>query len=936
MLSRLLGIRPEDRRDTTVAFLTLLGIMTAHALLETARDSLFLSKLPARDLPWAYIAIAVISLGVAAVSRRLQGRVPRRVTLTLSLFAGGSVTAGFHVMSAWRSPAMLLALYVWTGLLASVVVVELWLLLAEVLDFGQAKRVFSIVAAGGLAGAVLGATLASALLMEMRPGALLLASGGIMAATGILPLFFSKGRTTARAPKRRREAPASWIAMIRREPYLRRLLWAALASSVLLTGADFVFKAVASVDLAPDQLGPFFARFYAVIGTVALVVQLFAAPRILRVLGVNGSLFLLPILLLLGSGGFVLTGGLGAALLMRGADGALRHSLHRTGTEILYVPLPPDVRERFKGFVEAAGQRGGQGLASVLLLFAVNSGARPVNVATALIGVAVVWIVATSGIKPHYLELFRQNLREGVLETHVEVPDLDLHSLEALISALSSHNDHEVMASLDLLSTYGKSNLVPALILYHPSTDVVLHAFALFSGASRLDVDRLVDRLIAHDDERIRAAALRYTATRADANLLGRAAEDPSPLVRTTAVVELIRRGAIDEWRGGDVLRDIIDNGSPELRRALAFAARDLPLGRYSWALVRLAYIREPGLAVEVARSMAAAPDLEYVPTLVRFLSTRECREDARSAILALGEPALGTLEAALFDPSLTRHVRRHLPRTIARFGGGAAVSILARRLAVETDEVVETKIVRALGRLRAADARLAVDRPMLLEQARRTLERAVTLLSWRVTMDELSTDQPEARTAVAEMLLALLADKEDAALDRVFRILKVLDPSEEFEILLAGLRSSDAGRRASGRELLSHVVPEPLRGGVLAMVDDAAAGARLRLATRFYDPSTRARGDRVTRPEGAANGAQRERTTEGDALFVTCLRDMLGDSSDAIRGVASYRIAELGLGQLEPELRALALAGDSALAELGGHAMDLFEQRLLEVTSAG
>src|SRR5262249_25495770 len=160
-----------------------------------------------------------------------------------------------------------------------------------------------------------------------------------------------------------------------------------------------------------------------------------------------------------------------------------------------------DVRERFKGFVEAAGQRGGQGLASVFLLLAVSAGARPVNVATALVGVAVVWIVATSGIKPHYLELFRQNLREGVLETHVEVPDLDLHSLEALISALSSHNDHEVMASLDLLSTYGKSNLVPALILYHPSTDVVLHAFALFSGAARPDVDRLVDRLIAHDDE---------------------------------------------------------------------------------------------------------------------------------------------------------------------------------------------------------------------------------------------------------------------------------------------------------------------------------------------------------------------------------------------------------------------------------------------------
>jgi ATP/ADP translocase/HEAT repeat protein len=937
VLSRLLGIRPEDRRDTLVAFLTLLGIMTAHALLETARDSLFLSKLPARDLPWAYIAIAIISLGVAAVSRRLQGRIPRRTTLTVSLVVGGMVTASFNFMSAWRSPAKLLALYVWTGLLATVVVVELWLVVAEVLDFGQAKRVFSIVGAGGLAGAVLGATLAGALLLEMRPGALLLASGGIMATTGVLPFFFSPSRPPGRTPRRRKEPPSSWLSLMRGEPYLRRLLWAALASSMLLTGVDFVFKAVASVDLAPDQLGPFFARFYAVIGTVALLVQLFVAPRLLRVLGVNGSLFLLPILLLFGSGGFVLTGGLGAALLMRGADGALRHSLHRTGTEILYVPLPPHVRERFKGFVEAAGQRGGQGLASIMILVAMNQGARPINIGTALIGLAVVWIVATSGIKPHYLELFRQNLREGVLETHVEVPDLDLHSLEALIAALSSHNDHEVMASLDLLSTYGKSNIVPALILYHPSTEVVLHAFALFSGTTRPDVDRLVDRLIAHDDERIRAAALRYSAARTDGRLLETAAKDPSPLVRTTAVVELIRRGAIDEWRGGDVLRDIIDNGSPELRRALAFAARDLPRGRYSWALVRLAFIGEQGLAVEVARSMAAAPDLEYVPTLVRFLATRDCREDARVAILALGEPALGTLESALLDPSLTRHVRRHLPRTIARFGGDAAVSILARRLAVETDEVVETKIVRALGRLRAGDPLLVIDRPVLLDQARRTLERAITLLHWRCTVTDVCNDQPHTKTAVAEMLLALLADKEDAAIDRVFRIFKVLDPSEEFEILFAGLRSADSGRRASGRELLSHVVPEPLRGGILAMLDDGSASTRLRLASRFYDPTGRTRGERTTRTSDSGIGALRgERTLETDSQHVSCLRDMLGDASEAIRGVASYRIAELGMGQLEPELRKLASASDGALAELTDRAMDLFEQRLAEVTNAG
>src|SRR5262249_23152412 len=148
-------------------------------------------------------------------------------------------------------------------------------------------------------------------------------------------------------------------------------------------------------------------------------------------------------------------------------------------------------------------------------------------------------------------------------------------------------------------------------------------------------------------------------------------------------------------------------------------------------------------------------------------------------------------------------------------------VRMLQRRLEIETDEVVEMKIVRALGRMRAADPGLAIDRRMLLEEARTTLEHAITLLLWQVTTERVYRERPGVRTPVAEMLAPLLADRETTALDRVFRVLKVLDPSEEFEILSAGLRSRDSGRRAAGRELLSHVVPEPLRSGILAVVSD-------------------------------------------------------------------------------------------------------------------
>ncbi len=45
-------IRPEERRETSIAFLTLFGILAGHALLETARDALFLARIPASRLAW--------------------------------------------------------------------------------------------------------------------------------------------------------------------------------------------------------------------------------------------------------------------------------------------------------------------------------------------------------------------------------------------------------------------------------------------------------------------------------------------------------------------------------------------------------------------------------------------------------------------------------------------------------------------------------------------------------------------------------------------------------------------------------------------------------------------------------------------------------------------------------------------------------------------
>ena len=54
-------IRPEERSGATAAFLTLFGLVMAHEQLETARDTIFLIRFSAAQLPYVYLTLAVLA-----------------------------------------------------------------------------------------------------------------------------------------------------------------------------------------------------------------------------------------------------------------------------------------------------------------------------------------------------------------------------------------------------------------------------------------------------------------------------------------------------------------------------------------------------------------------------------------------------------------------------------------------------------------------------------------------------------------------------------------------------------------------------------------------------------------------------------------------------------------------------------------------------------
>jgi hypothetical protein len=550
--------------------------------------------------------------------------------------------------------------------------------------------------------------------------------------------------------------------------------------------------------------------------------------------------------------------------------------------------------------------------------------------AWALVVLCAGWLLCIAGLKPHYLELFRSQLRHGTIETRVDVAELDLHALEALVSALSAEDDVEVIAALEMFATYNKLHLVPALILFHPSRAVVLRAFELFTHSARRDVLRLTGRLLRHPDQEVRAAALRHFS--AHQQILGplqRCLSDQSAAVRATAVVGLISAGAMQDEEPERALTEILEGDSAEARHAVALSLRQLPPDRYAWVALALAKVKEPGLATAVARSIAVNPATEHLPALVLLLAQRDGRHEAREALKKLGDQGLACLEQALADPELPRVVRRHLPRTISYFGTPRAAAVLLEYLPREHDDAVAYKILRGLGRMRADNPEIPIQRDVLLDCARTALQQSLTLLSWRLIVDRGRATNARYDTGASELLSALLRDYEHTALERTFRLLHIMRPSEEFAMIYDGLRSADRTVRAGSLELFEHVVPDALRAGIVAMVDDAPAADRLQSASDFYEAPLAVR---VAEIDALYAGEAEERQRAPAALeaaYADALGAMLEDSSDVLRSVASYHASELGLERLNAKLlRSLPAAQRTSLSELNDRELDVLAER--------
>ncbi|MCA9625818.1 MAG: hypothetical protein KC731_42640, partial [Myxococcales bacterium] len=776
MLRRFIDLRPGEGPVVLRTFAVLFTIIAGHAIMETTRDALFLEELPASRLPIVYIVLAVIGLVVPLYNSRYVRSFGRRNAAVFTLMAASMGTTLWH----FRVPGQIAAygLYVWSGLLGTVLVVQFWMFAGQLFTVAQGKRLFPGIASGGLLGALSGSLLATAAL-ELTPEAgipnlLLIAAGAfLLAALFLTSIDTDDVGTPFRAAGSDLQLDEG-LSVLREHPYVRRIAAVVALGTITVLVTDYLFKLVAKSTVPTHELGSFFARYYAVLNAVGLVVQLFLAQRIVQRFGVVVALAVLPLLLLAGGGAMLALGGLTIlVVLTKGADGTLRHSLHRVASELLYLPLPPQVRDPSKSLVDAVFVRGAQAATAGGILLLASVELANVKILSGLIVVlAGAWLVNVLRLKKGYVDLLREELARGSLDARLlQLEELDINSVESVMEALSSDNPRRVLGAMDLLVESQRARLIPALIFFHSDEAVLLRALEVLP---RLDVQpwRIhAVRLTRSGSTAVRAAALRALGRACDADLVRPFISDASLEVRAHATFQLARCEGGDDPVEHPAMVALLEHGAQAsieeratIRRALLEAMRHDADERFMDLLLEIARADRSLAVIEtVTAVLERVPDERFIDLLVEWLTIRDVRSSVQAALVKLGRPALVALEEAIAAPDRDLRLRRQIPLAIARFGTPRAATTLTEVMGRDPDGVIRYRALRGLNRL-VTSYGVGVDQGVVEEAMTTNLHEYLRLLALLTPLVE-GTDGPRRAASSGSMLVELLEDKMRQAL---------------------------------------------------------------------------------------------------------------------------------------------------------------------------
>lgn len=841
-LARLFNLRGGEGRRGALLFAYLFLVITAYLLGKTARDALFLSAFKASKLPYADMAIA-LSVGVVIAAYVTIGRrVALRDLLVGCLLVFAVLQCGFWYLAkyqpqwTWQYPVF----YVWVGIFGVLAPAQVWTLANYLLTTGEAKRVFGLLGAGGITGWIFSGLLADKLAKTPGLGteSLLLVMGILLALCAVLVvlLWRERGRSLAAGATPHAEPQSKSLreslGLIVSSPYLRSISSLIVLASLATCFAGWQFKAIAKAAY-PDKnaLTAFFGQFNFWAGVVCLVLQLAVTSRFLRRFGLGPALLVVPLTVFVSELGVLALGTLTTAILLKSSDAVVRYSLDKSSVELLFLPIPPEVKLQAKSAIDTVIWRLGDGLSGLALaIFTDRLHWSAQRVSAVNLVFAAAWIAAAVRARRRYGETLLQSLRHRRLDAERQLaPVIDRSTADILNSQLSSADSSEVLYALDVFGVSQSPQTHPGVrdLLGHGDPAVRRRALELLDSTGDLWALPRVEEMLRDPDLDVRSAALRFLSHHTRLDPLTRIRElDSFEEVSVVAgiVSFLAQSGDRESLPEARVLMDrMIAERGPEGSRARLEAASligSLP-DAFDSQLDALLADPDPEVVRSAVRAAGKLRKRRVAHPLMELLGDARVRQEAADALTAMGDRVLGALRDQLMDGNAPLAIRLEIPAVLARLGSQGAANALTENL-LEGDPELRFRTICALNELRRDSPQILVAPARL--HAALGFETMLHCRTSQIASVALRTAAPRSPEEPPTGVLRRLEAARDQEIERIFRILSLLYPGTDFRSAHHGLRSSDPTARDHALEFLEITLDGNLRKSLVPLLDPSAS----------------------------------------------------------------------------------------------------------------
>ncbi len=803
------GVQPGEEAPAVLLFFFFFFITAPFSIFKSVRDASFLNELGSENLPAAYATAFFVGLAVA-LQAKLQARAPRRLLLAGSLvffsLTGAAFAFFFRASGSWLA----LIYWVWANILIVSLMTQFWIVVNDVFNPREAKRIIGFVGSGGILGGIAGGLLTGLLARRFPLGIMLFGCVLLLAALPIIlrltdprrprpgPVEPCPVEAGGRAEAMRQAGFKACFDTVRRDRYLRLLAGIVIITGLISTFIDWQSKAVIEKTVR-GNLTSFFGWFNAGLLVFSFLLQFLGTSRIVNRFGIRSLLLFYPAVILVCTLGITAWPVLGLAVALKGSDKSLSYSINQSARELLYFPLPPEPRARAKVFIDMFLNRFSRTIGAFFLLAAFALPWPPAMQAVGILSVAALaaWMVLNLRAASAYVRVVKDKLRGRWDRGDRMVEErMDVDFAKTVFDLLETRRRSPVLFSLHLFDLIRNKKLTPdirAMFLSEPGDTRFAALGGLFdAGAEGASSAAGLEAEEAALEESIREIMGLDAYHQVMEGYLARALE-------RTGKEDSVTRMEVAKALG------LMPPRSPLVRRLEGLLSDE------SEDVVRY--------ALESAGRLGRR---EHIPGIVRCLGHPRLGRDAEDALERYGPKIIGTLHDILLDPSEPLETRRKAASVLGRLGTQEAVDGLIRELG-EAPEELQDDILDALDRTRSSGAEVRFDHGLVLAHLGEMFRRAYGFC--------LSASRVQKGGGRDQGLDDLL--RKGGAAGFVLGIFKLLGLVYSREDMFKAYKNWLSGTReavAYALELLDNSLSKSIRDGLFPILEDYPLRDKLRL----------------------------------------------------------------------------------------------------------